>query len=193
MTTWSSVDTYNRIVPADITTVDPTLTHGTIVGWHIIPDALAGDPVALAAGLVLAADGVTVQVSSVANYAAAWSATLTATCAGAITGGFTSSALGTPHTYPNDPTSQTNLMGSVLASMLPGVPATWTTAYWCMDTAGSWAFQPHTIPQIQQAGADGKAWVLGCQTQLATMRSQAAAATTIAQIQAIVWTPPTIS
>jgi len=193
MTTWTTFDASGNAIRADLTAVDPTGRCAPSIKWVVVPDALAGDPVALAAGLVLAADGVTVQVSSVANYAAAWSATLTATCAGAITGGFTSSALGTPHTYPNDPTSQTNLMGSVLASMLPGVPATWTTAYWCMDTAGSWAFQPHTIPQIQQAGADGKAWVLGCQTQLATMRSQAAAATTIAQIQAIVWTPPTIS
>jgi len=190
MTTWSSVDTYNRIVPADITTVDPTLTHGTIVGWHIIPDALAGDPVALAAGLVLAADGVTVQVSSVANYAAAWIATLTATCAGAITGGFTSSALGTPHTYPSDSTSQINLMGSVLASMLPGVPTTWTTPFWCADTNGMWSFASHTAAEIQQAGADGKTWVAACQTQLAALKTQIAAATTVAGIQAAVWTTP---
>jgi len=190
MTTWTTFDASGNAIRADLTAVDPTGRCAPSIKWVVVPDALAGDPVALAAGLVLAADGVTVQVSSVANYAAAWSATLTATCAGAITGGFTSSALGTPHTYPSDSTSQINLMGSVLASMLPGVPTTWTTPFWCADTNGMWSFASHTAAEIQQAGADGKTWVAACQTQLAALKTQIAAATTVAGIQAAVWTTP---
>jgi hypothetical protein len=114
-------------------------------------------------------------------------ATLRVACATAITGGYTSSALGTPHTYPNGATDQVNMLGSVAASLLPNLPAGWVTQFWCEDAAGAWAYQAHTAEQIQQAGADGKAWVTTCQIKLATLVGAVNAATDSAGVEAVTW------
>lgn len=109
-------------------------------------------------------------------------------CGAAIIGGYTSSALGSPHVYPSGQTDQLNMAGSVLASLLPGLPSTWTTPFWCQDTStGAWAMVEHTASQIQQAGADGKAWVASCQQKLASLTAQVQAATTAAAVLAISW------
>jgi hypothetical protein len=50
-----------------------------------------------------------------------------------------------------------------------------------------WSFAPHNAAQIQQAGSDGKAWVLSCQSKLQTLLAQVSAATTVAAVQAINW------
>ncbi len=113
---------------------------------------------------------------------------LRAACAAAITGnGFASSALGAVHGYPSDVISQTNLLGSVTDSLLPGLPATWTTPFWCANTTGAWNFAAHTAAQIQQVGQDGKAAVVAAQQKLAGLNAQVAAATTVAAIQAVTW------
>lgn len=118
---------------------------------------------------------------------AAKAAILTAACAAAITGGYKSAALGAEYTYPSKPTDQTNMLGSVADSLLPNLPADWTTPFWCMDANGSWTFAAHTAVQIQQAGSDGKAWVVACQTLLAELNAQVEAATSITEIDNIAW------
>lgn len=87
-------------------------------------------------------------------------------CQANILGGFLSSGLGTPHRYPSQMTDQINLMGSVTASLLPDLPAGWSTPFWCANEADVWEMRPHTAAQIQTVGSDGKAHVLACQQRL---------------------------
>lgn len=114
-------------------------------------------------------------------------ADLTAACQATILGGFTSAALGAPHQYPSQFTDQINLMGSVTASLLPDVPEGWETPFWCADSAGVWLMRPHTAPQIQHAGRDGKGHVLACQQALDALLLDAGAAETAQAIADIVW------
>jgi hypothetical protein len=110
-----------------------------------------------------------------------------AACAAAITGGFQSSALGKAYTYPSQQTDQANLNANVVSSLLPGLPANWTTLQLCCDENGKWGYVPHTAAQIQQVGDEGKAAILGCLTKHAELKAQIAAATTVAEVQAINW------
>ncbi len=105
----------------------------------------------------------------------------------AMTGGFTSSALGSAYTYPSALTDQINLSASVTASLLPNLPSTWTTEFSCADSIGTWADRPHTAAQIQQVGVDAKTWITNQRNQLKTLLAQVAAATTVAAVQAISW------
>lgn len=114
-------------------------------------------------------------------------AELSATCSGAIAGGFVSSALGAPHTYPSRATDQTNLVGSVVASMLPGVGADWSTPFWCADEAGEWAFRPHSAAEIQAVGADGKSSIVACQARLADLVAQVGLAESAEDLTSIGW------
>lgn len=124
---------------------------------------------------------------SLASVQASQIAALTASCAASILGGYTSSALGAAHTYPSGATNQINMLGSVTASLLPALPSGWTTPFWCSDSAGVWSFAPHTAAQIQQAGDDGKAWVVTCQTKLQALSASVTAAMTVADVQKITW------
>ena len=112
---------------------------------------------------------------------------ITQACAAAITSGFTSSALGSAHTYPSGLTDQANLAANVVSSLLPGLPSTWTTPQLCCDANGVWAYVAHTAAQIQQVGSDGKAAILASLTKKASLQAEIEAATTIAAVQAIVW------
>lgn len=112
---------------------------------------------------------------------------LTASCAAAITAGFTSAALGAAHTYPSKQTDQINLMGSVTDSLLPDLPVDWSTAFWCADADGAWGFRPHSASQIQRAGRDGKAHVLACQYALQQLSAAVMAATSVEAVQALAW------
>lgn len=114
-------------------------------------------------------------------------AALTAQCAAAIVGGYTSSALGSVHTYPSKTTDQINMMGSVSASLLPGLADDWSTPFWCADSDGVWAFRMHSIAQIQTAGADGKAHVVLCQSTLQRLTLSVMAATTAEAIAEVIW------
>ena len=118
---------------------------------------------------------------------AAQIAIITQACAGAITGGFSSSALGSAHTYPSGLTDQANLAANVVSSLLPGLPSTWTTPQICSDANGVWAYVAHTAAQIQQVGSDGKAAILASLAKKASLQAEIEAATTVAAVQAIVW------
>lgn len=114
-------------------------------------------------------------------------AELTKRCASTITGGYTSNALGAKHFYPSDTNDQINMMGSVSASLLPGIPEDWSTPFWCMDENGDWARRLHSAAEIQTAGADGKAHVIACQAELDRLSQEVAAATTAEIIASINW------
>lgn len=107
-------------------------------------------------------------------------------CDAWITGGYVSSALGAPHTYPSTRDDQINMLGSVADAQLSH-PADWTTPFWCVDANGVWAMAEHTAEQIQQAGSDGKAFIVVAQQKLVGLVPQVLAATTVAAVQAISW------
>lgn len=111
---------------------------------------------------------------------------LKAAAAAAITSGFTSSALGSAHTYPSTETDQLNLTASIVASMLPNTASTWTTLFYCAN-AGVWSFAEHSAAEIQQVGIDAKAWIQEQQATHAGLVAKVAAATTVTAVQAVVW------
>lgn len=100
-------------------------------------------------------------------------------CTAAITGGFTSSALGSVNTYPSDITSQSNL-AQTAACAAGG-------SLWCENSANVWAFTAHTQAQAQQVMADFVAWRDKQQAQLASLTAEVTSAATIAAVQTIVW------
>ncbi|WP_312272358.1 hypothetical protein [Pseudomonas sp.] len=114
-------------------------------------------------------------------------AELETACAAQIAAGFSSDALGETYTYPAKPTDQSNLQASVLASILPGVDASWTTPFWCADVQGKWAYQAHTAAQIQQVGVDGKNAINAAIAQKIVLEQQVEAAKTAAEVAAIIW------
>jgi hypothetical protein len=124
---------------------------------------------------------------SLAQAQATQAAIIKAACQAQIVSGFTSLALGSAHTYPSQMTDQQNLTASVLASLLPNLAAGWTTPFWCQNSSGTWAQVQHTAAQIQQVGLDGKTAVTNAITKSADLQAQIQAATSVAQVQAIVW------
>lgn len=136
-----------------------------------------GNPIAVdPASLLTLAQAQAAQIVAVTN-----------ACQAAIFGGFTSSALGAPHIYPAQIIDQQNLSASVLASMMPGVSADWTTPFWCEDSSGNWSYALHTAAQIQAVGQDGKAAIIASIQKKAGLVAKIEAATTIAAVQAITW------
>lgn len=112
---------------------------------------------------------------------------LSSACASQIYAGFSSAALGTAYAYPAKDKDQSNLVASVTASLMPNLPAGWTTNFWCADGTGAWAFRPHTAAQIQKVGLDGKTAIEAALQKNATLAAQVTAASTVAAVQAIVW------
>lgn len=113
--------------------------------------------------------------------------TLTQACAVACVSGFTSDALGSTYTYPSAETDQLNLQARVLSSLLNASDSSWTTTFWCTDSAGTEAYVTHTAAQIQSVGMTGETTINGYLTKKATLVAQVTAATTVADVQAITW------
>lgn len=67
-------------------------------------------------------------------------------CEAAITDGFQSSALGTPHQYSSQLDDQLNLTGAILRGL--------DMPYACRDEQGVKAFRLHTAAQLRQVGDD---------------------------------------
>lgn len=154
-------------------------------------DVANGGEAYLPAGCVAITDAEAAAIQNppltLAQAQAAKVAELSAACQAQIYAGFQSSALGAAHTYPAKDKDQANLSGSVVASLLPGLPANWTTPFWCEDSTGAWAFVQHTAAEIQQVGTDGKAAIVTALEKNATLAAQVMAAATVADVQAIVW------
>jgi hypothetical protein len=104
---------------------------------------------------------------------------LAASCAAAITAGFTSSALGSAYTYPSDILSQANLMTAQQSGA--------TVSLWCESATGVWSFASHTAPQAAKALSDFVAYRVAQQAHYATQVAAVSAATTVAAVQAINW------
>lgn len=140
------------------------------------------------------ADGTPVEITAIAETPdATWSttpppptlaeaqatqgSTIKTACAAAIVAGFSSSALGSAHTYASEPTDQTNISAAADAG----------GSIWCEDGSGTWSFTAHTAAQAQQARSDLWAHIQSCQSKYATLLSQISAATTVATVEAVVW------
>ena len=105
-------------------------------------------------------------------------------CASALTTGFTSSALGTTHTYPSQDDDQRNLQSAVSAAI--AAPSNWTTPIWCASN-DAWSFTAHTAAQVQQVNTDWLAHRVAVQQKYADLITRINAATSIAEVQAIDW------
>lgn len=106
-------------------------------------------------------------------------ARLSAACALAIIGGFSSSALGEAFIYASQEIDQRNLVQSAQCAK-GGLLS-------CQDNTGTWARKPHTQAQAQQVLEDFVTSRDAARLQLETAQAQAQAATTIAAVQAIMW------
>lgn len=101
-------------------------------------------------------------------------------CQSAITGGFSSSALGSAYTYPATSTDQSNQQ-AVAACSTGGL-------LYCADSTGAWALVQHTQAQAQQVVSDFVKWLNTCQQKLAELTKQVNAPdATVATVQAVTW------
>ena len=100
-----------------------------------------------------------------------------------IVSGVVSDALGSPHTYDTELEDQINLLGTERKAALTGQPQ----PYKCAGEDGIKAFRMHTPEQLQQVLDDGAAMKLTILQKAATLKLQAAAATTEAELALIVW------
>lgn len=108
-------------------------------------------------------------------------------CAAAIGAGVSSNALGSNHHYPLLLTDQINLAGVLLESIFSfDTDPSRTFPFWCYDGA-TWDRRLHTHTQMRQVGLHVAPFVRGHQDHLRDLRNQVAAATTVAQVNAITW------
>ena len=107
------------------------------------------------------------------------SAEINTACAAAIVGGFTSSALGMPHTYDSALEDQLNLIGAVGLGI--------NISYRCGDAAGIKDFRLHTTAQLKQVAVDGAQIKLVALEKATTLKAQVQAAVDAAAVEAVVW------
>lgn len=206
----SPLEKDNFIIPASATTVakplikaNETALFSVVSGtWSIVPDfrgqtwfdKATGSPVKIETlgtpAVNLAATYTPPAAKLLADAQTDKLTALSAACSAQIYAGFVSSALGAAYNYPAKDKDQSNLVSSVTASLVPGIPAGWTTSFWCVDAAGVWAFRAHTAAQIQKAGLDGKAAIETALMKNGMLAAQVMAPNaSIASVQAIVWQP----
>lgn len=114
---------------------------------------------------------------------------ISAACAAAIVGGFTSEALGDVYTYPSGITDQANLTAAVTASQLPDNAANgdWTIPFMCADVEGVWIRRLHTAVQIQKVAHDGITSIVNNMIKKDTLSTLVEDATTVAEVEAVTW------
>lgn len=102
-------------------------------------------------------------------------------CAEVIQSGFTSTALGTSHTYPSDPTSMIyfNATHNRFQS-----DATFTQVNWQTIDSG---YLVHTKAQFEQAYHDGHQFGIDQEAHLAQLITDLLSATTVDAVNAITW------
>jgi hypothetical protein len=113
-------------------------------------------------------------------------------CKSEIYLGFNSNATGTWLHYPAEDLDQQNLSASVLDSVLAvqANETSWSTPFWCANSTNTWSYLSHNTTQIQQVGRDGKAQILACLQQKATLATQINAMTDYDQITNVTWISP---
>ena len=111
---------------------------------------------------------------------ASQSTLMAASCQSAIEAGFGSSALGSAYTYGCQPTDQSNI--NTLAPIGGNL--------WCENSSGVWALVAHTATEAAQVQKDMAAHIQAQQSTYAKALSDIAAATTVAEVEAITWAAP---
>jgi len=114
-------------------------------------------------------------------------ALIAAASTAAQTTGFSSSALGSEYTYPSGIQDQANLNAVATSSTFPIQPSGATFLFWCTSASGVSGFVAHTAAQIQKVGMDGLAAIMAQKSKQWALTQQIQAATTVAEVQAIVW------
>ena len=100
-------------------------------------------------------------------------------CGNFMLNGFTSSALGNVHIYDSKLEDQLNLTGVMALNA--------DSYYKCLDGAGVKAFLPHSAAQIKQVGIDGAMFKMVALSKVDGLKKAVMLATTLADINAIVW------
>lgn len=103
-------------------------------------------------------------------------------CETAITGGFWSSALGSPHQYPSKLDDQLNLTGSILQGF--------DSPYGCRDEQDVKELRPHTAKQLRQVSEDFttyKMQLLQRANQLKQQLDQALADGDLSAMEVVTW------
>ena len=104
-------------------------------------------------------------------------------CTTAIQSGFTSAALGTPHTYDSElPTDQTNIIGAMVAS-LSGA----TIPFTCTDSNGYKEQRLHTSAQLQQVFQAGMQHIVINKSHYDSLKKTVEQATTLEEINGVTW------
>lgn len=112
---------------------------------------------------------------------------ISASCQAAIYSGFSSSALGIPHTYPTSDRDQQNLTSAALASLMPSVVGNWVTPLQCAASTGGWFLVDHTAVQIQRVWQDWQEQLAANLRKTQDLTARIAAAISVADVRAIVW------
>ncbi|PLY08407.1 MAG: hypothetical protein C0625_02130 [Arcobacter sp.] len=109
--------------------------------------------------------------------------TINTSCETAIVSGFASSALGIEHFYQSDRDDQINLMGLVTA----GSDDLLKCGLKNDDETITWEWKPHTKEQLKAVFDDGAAYKKEQLIKSATLKAQISAATTVEELDLIVW------
>lgn len=104
-------------------------------------------------------------------------------CETEITGGFISSALGSPHKYDSDIVDQLNFSQAYELTKITGK----AEVYRVWNDDGSKSFFPHTTAQFEQAYIDGANFKRERLTKCATLKYALTQATTIEELELIKW------
>lgn len=110
---------------------------------------------------------------------------LTNAAQASITGNFSSSALGSPYTYPSLSTDQSNLHTGVLSC--PDDSTGWTWNLWCTEDGETWALVGHTFAQLKTALRDYATGLQIFQEHWATVITNLETATDLDSIALVVW------
>lgn len=111
--------------------------------------------------------------------------------------GFTSSALGTAYFYSTDNAFGDSdddekdaelLQAAVLKALIEKDTLNWTISWPCSaDGGATYSVLPHTSAQMRQVGHDGLVAMQAVRGKLRTKLAEIAVATTVAQVEAVVW------
>lgn len=167
----------NNTIPADAVQITGATYSALLAAQSqgkVITSDGAGNPIAIDPATLL----------TLPQAQAAQIAKISSACQAALVGGFTSSALGSAHTYPSQDADQRNLLSATMASQ--GQGSTWSTSLWCANGT-VWGLTPHTATQVQQVSADWLGYRQAQQQKYAALIAQINAATSVSAVQAINW------
>lgn len=151
----------------------PTPEGGAVLAVTADQWAAQGSPQYVSGGAMVAGT----PTPALAQAQAAQSTAMSIACQTAITGGFTSSGLGSAYAYPCDEVTQANIKTT----------SDHGGSLWCEPSGGAWAFLPHTVAQAQQVYSDMAAHIQAQQGVYAGLLAAIAQASTVAAVQAVAW------